>query len=809
MGFHQWLEKEQTRLIFIPPATLLLIVGFALLAPVMPSPVATGLDESWVWALNLAKAQGLEFGRDLIFTYGPLANAVTPIYSMTPLWQYQLLSGFCYAAMFLSLARIWWHLRPDWRSITVPAVALFAFLPICWFYIEYHELAVVLAACSALLRPRIPRLEGFLLASLTALAFSIKFNTFFVCLGVTLSVALIATWRERQQRRTALTLAAAALLGSVALFSFLSSPANLPMYVKGVLEISSGYSSGLSMIGPIAHLMVALLSLAALFVLIPALADQGAALLPGLLPAFFFTFAAFKHSFVRQDSHVLSFQPKIAIASLFLLVLARTRRDASLLAAFAVGSVLFGIALRIDTFADTAQVLAYRLRGNQLRDWTLSLVNPSAEMHATNTKAAKRFPPGWLDEPTRQRVAGKTVDVAPHRIDIIGISQLRWRPRPVIGSYSTYTPWLDRWNAESIARNGADKIILRREEIDGRVQLWEDPATTWAMINWYDPELLAREHLLLTRRSAPKFADPQPAGTATIGWNQPVAAPEAGPGEVVLMRARIRESWRGKLTTTLLRGPEVRIIAQYANGMGSSGRIVPANLDNFTMLGPWPYAVADLLNYFEAGRNGLIPAVKTIEFYTPGAGHFQPQILIEWFKAKRRPGPDPSFDPASFNRSMEPLWRPGQPIATFDLRPISPGRFAASTIDPQMILTGRDFSEFRTLLVRARFHQQAELIDLFFGTPLSPERRVGASVPLTGQWLDIYFNTGEHPEWRGPVPQLRLDPVSKVTEFEIEGVWGSKLDAPHPLAPVTFYPADATLPGLATPAVRVPLRGSK
>ena len=52
---------------------LLFAVGVAAAYPVRSYPVTAGLDASWAFGLNYAHHSGLLFGRDAIFTYGPLA----------------------------------------------------------------------------------------------------------------------------------------------------------------------------------------------------------------------------------------------------------------------------------------------------------------------------------------------------------------------------------------------------------------------------------------------------------------------------------------------------------------------------------------------------------------------------------------------------------------------------------------------------------------------------------------------------------------------------------------------------------------
>ncbi|MDM0067678.1 hypothetical protein [Variovorax sp. J31P207] len=50
------------------------------LVPFMPQFSVANLDSSWSYAMNVAVGEGLQFGRDLIFTYGPLASIATHQY---------------------------------------------------------------------------------------------------------------------------------------------------------------------------------------------------------------------------------------------------------------------------------------------------------------------------------------------------------------------------------------------------------------------------------------------------------------------------------------------------------------------------------------------------------------------------------------------------------------------------------------------------------------------------------------------------------------------------------------------------------
>ena len=40
--------------------------------PIYFAKISSGLDPSWIYAINVAGPMGLKFGEDVFFTYGPL-----------------------------------------------------------------------------------------------------------------------------------------------------------------------------------------------------------------------------------------------------------------------------------------------------------------------------------------------------------------------------------------------------------------------------------------------------------------------------------------------------------------------------------------------------------------------------------------------------------------------------------------------------------------------------------------------------------------------------------------------------------------
>src|SRR6266849_2358442 len=60
-------------------AGALLVIVAVLTVPGSYGAIGTGLDPSWVWGINAFRPAGFRFGRDVIFSYGPLGYLTRPL----------------------------------------------------------------------------------------------------------------------------------------------------------------------------------------------------------------------------------------------------------------------------------------------------------------------------------------------------------------------------------------------------------------------------------------------------------------------------------------------------------------------------------------------------------------------------------------------------------------------------------------------------------------------------------------------------------------------------------------------------------
>jgi hypothetical protein len=84
------------------------ITAVAIFVPLKPKMPGKGFDLSWEFAMNVAVAQHLSFGKDIIFSYGPYASIITHTYDPTTdrrMMYGSLLVGMSYITALLFLVR--------------------------------------------------------------------------------------------------------------------------------------------------------------------------------------------------------------------------------------------------------------------------------------------------------------------------------------------------------------------------------------------------------------------------------------------------------------------------------------------------------------------------------------------------------------------------------------------------------------------------------------------------------------------------------------------------------------------------------
>ncbi len=782
---------------------LLLAVAYVALVslPALWVPYGTGLDASWLLALNLAHRQGLVAGRDIVFTYGPLGYLIYPDpVSGTPIMALLERIGLYLIAMAALIRLVLVHASKATAFWITALLGLAFALTVSPMQSQDVMTATVVAILALADRSKWRWLELAVLAALAAFESLVKLNQGAEWIGVFLAV-MAAAYPLRDSRARRLWFAVLACLpvfGALLYGLSTGSLAGLAGYIRSGWEIGSGHSEAMGLTGPLWPVALAVATIALSFSAVLLTAVDLRALLPGLAPALIVAFFSFKQSMVRQDSHAVYFHVRFACGLLFLLVCAKVARDRRLVLVLAMFSIAMGYAISVAAFptyaSDSRDRAELKITGQTLAalwNWRTTWANVGVVEHVLR---------GDLRLPARyhQIVGNGTVDAEPWDVDVVEANGWRWLPRPAFQSYVAYTPMLDGLNAEHLeGDHTADFVLLKFLSIDGRHPFLETPHSWRALLDRYDLVLPTESGFLLRHRSRSRYEPMARVGESTAHWDEMVRVPQST--GILVMGPQMRPSLHGKVESMLFRSAGVYMDAFFGSGRTLRWRSIPRNLAAGFPIRPFPQELRDLEPLF---RPDLFPdsaeRIVSVRFHADKPDEYAAEIPIVWSSlrvAESGQVPAASHPEYPFPKgSLTRLWLPGDrpPRATNALIAARPHwiEVTPTTDDPQLLFDiGPELGRFSTLIVRVRF-EKADRIDAFFGKQIEG-RGVNGVVPKAGQWLDVYLNVSQNPYWEEEHgTMLRFDPVSSVgpgTKASIAGLWGSTQAAPDVWPEIGFY----------------------
>jgi hypothetical protein len=467
------------------------------------------LDPSWQAVLEFATQKRLQFGSEIIFTYGPLGFLFQPhgfgmFPSLRSLFALAFSGVVAFAALNLSLRirgiakflfLFWLLLFP---SPSLPGTEL-VFVYLIAVFVGF----VLLDATYN--RRWVKRLLLFYVCALAL----VKFSFFLPILFLLVICAIDRICRE--DREGAGELVACSVISFVFLWFVLGqSLEGFFQYLWANQQLASGYTEAMS-IAPRSRVVkyalpAAVLFLSALAVTWAAARQKRHVIAPAII-IILFSFTAWKQGFVRADGHVLMFLYFLPVAYGFLFTSAFSGsirgavRTGLLLGYFAVAGLCLMAANAIFPGLPLAQTksLAERLLANS---WSLiALVTPASSLPGhfpKNLRVEDRLPK------IAQRVGDSSIDVFNYRQGTALLNDLNYHPRPVIQSYSAYTPDLLRANLDfyrSVDR--PSYVLFRLETIDGRFPTFDDALLLPYILTNYRPILAEHNFLLMERTSAP------------------------------------------------------------------------------------------------------------------------------------------------------------------------------------------------------------------------------------------------------------------------------------------------------------------
>ncbi len=614
-----------------PPDRLgpcLLGLLLALAAFTVPRPPALELDASWRMVLGYAFAHGLQWGHDIVFTYGPLGFVMGKTYWGQLFWPmvgWQVAHAALVGWLFVSEGR---------RLAPLARFFFYAFALLFGVYYEDALQMIVLALLGwRVLRglDRDPPRADLVAAAVLALYGTIKFTNLLLA-GFAVVVAIALAFHRRAPRPAAGL--AAGFAGTVLIVWILcgQNPLHLPAYLVSSLEISGGYNDAMSTPSPAAPLRTALLVaglLAAQLALLVATSPRRALALATAVLAAAFLFLNWKHGFVRADGHMIGF-----FLCALVVVTGLRFSDSSSRAVRWLRRAL-GVAAGLLCLVGLEQSIPGLVRGiageTQARLW----------QRGWELGHWPEFRQSLRDRMHQQRLQYHLPEV--HRavgdatVDILGFEQalalynkFNYRPRPVFQSYSAYNAPLARRNLAFFDSAAAPAfVLLKVQTIDGRLATMDDPLVLNYLLHAYDYVLTEKGWQLWRRRpDAPPAAQvaPRPLRTATVAFAENLELGTLAQ-QPLWLAADARPTLLGRLRKFLYKQPLLALVVEDTAGRTTRYRLPPDAGRTGFILTPLVADASDLM-HLAGGRPARRVARFRVETEDGGDAFYRPGIAI-------------------------------------------------------------------------------------------------------------------------------------------------------------------------------------
>ncbi|MEO7198199.1 MAG: hypothetical protein ABIZ50_06970 [Solirubrobacterales bacterium] len=506
-----------------------------------------GLDPSWRSGLYMAVHDGIGFGNDVVFTYGPLGFLID-----STGW-YQDLATVAF--LWLALVHVAFACALVWairRSFGAIAATLIAFIVVGLLPAIEVLFALAALACFAVLRRDPP---PHAVAVLIALGPLYAATMMLIKLSIGPAVLLmfaISLVGARPRVWQFVAFIGLFVVDLLVLWTIAGQDlGDLYAYVENGRQIIAGYSEAmvLSAGSDLQHTIGATAGVVAL------LALTGGAMVGsyrdnlarwcGVAVALAAGFALFKEGMVRFDPPHLAAYFSTMVVFWMAIPWGGGHRPLALVGAL----VLFVVAASVQFHKDPGQ--AFDLLNpvdnvDRAFSETKHLFDADERRQFTESARSLMIAGYGVDSEMLEEMEGHTVAIDPWEIAVAWAYDLDWSPLPVIQNYNVWTAELDRLNAERVASaDGPDRILRQNTKvvigqfptrtIDDRYPAWDPPGQALATLCNFEP-LRTTKGWQLLGRVPDRCAEPKLIDSVESSYGETVTVPEATPGQVVFVR---------------------------------------------------------------------------------------------------------------------------------------------------------------------------------------------------------------------------------------------------------------------------------
>ncbi len=448
----------------------LTITLFACPMEFMRRDISAGIDNSWIIALNSAIQRGAIFGKDFVFTYGPLGFLSTrnaDFVGTAPIIAgdaFLLVGIFLLAYRFFSTNIIWLLLLfTAALALRTSSYSQTLFL----LYIIYTSVLVT--------DKKSAPLYVMYAAICVPLLFFIKINYGFIAIPTFFVVCWMLASRSVN---SALIYVVACIIPFFAIG--LSVSINFQGYFRYGLELIRGYDEAMMHTVnmqelPIWFAAIFICTLCAYSVryMYKAIKTKSGLVAVNITLSLtaIASYLFFRNAFTRYDD--VHYRQFFCIFPFFFAVFAHIIEVDKKIATKIISITITLVSLSVLDGNDGAK--EFSISGRKLND-RLSVAPYYAGI--SQPFSFGEFPEKLRDDSVKKVVGAGTCDLIAHEMSFIKVNELNYNPRPVPQAYSVYTPALDSLNAiHFLKQNRPEFVLVDNDGVDDRYAIWDETLT--------------------------------------------------------------------------------------------------------------------------------------------------------------------------------------------------------------------------------------------------------------------------------------------------------------------------------------------
>lgn len=596
-------------------AAITTIIVFFPLSPIMPS---SGLDPSWRFGMNIAVAENLQIGKDIVFTFGPYSSIYTHYYhpSTYHLMLFgSLLIGICYGFCVFYLG----------KKSGILGLFIFIFVIINCIFLKdslFFSYPLLLTTCIYVFllneeKKEKPKYKTLLIVTVAILMSPIglmpliKGSFMMLCISMTFLVASYLYYLK--YHKTAILVVISPVLFSL-FFWILSgqSITDFPNYFMNIALTSSGYSEAMSVVGDYGDIFGYLIvSCIILWTLLRLKGDRFAKIFLGA-SFLLFLFISFKAGFVRHDGHSLISAGSLILGCLILYFISQNK--------ISLYGLLFSIIVWVYTDKKYINTSTEKCFNNVYETYVgsfgklKSLITGKSEFKRQYEQSLELI----RKENPIPSLSGSTDIYSFDQANLLA-SNNKWNPRPMFQSYSAYTPALAKINEQHLRKISVpDNVLFSVQPIDGRLPSLEDGLSWPALFDNYTVTKIDNNLAYLKKDQIIKNASIYRVIHDSV---HKVGAEVLIPRSVhpVFAEIEIKPTLMGRLMGIAYKPPQLKLRLKQGDGSQLEYRVIANMMESGFFLSPVIKNTKDFV-ILATGNQQLLTPLESIQFVPPYGG---------------------------------------------------------------------------------------------------------------------------------------------------------------------------------------------